>query len=208
VLSVLVTLLQKGVARVAGNEGEEGGRPLLGAAELHALRGRILRGRGPVREATAKVFLCASGPSAARRILSELPDIAAVSAEPTAVKSGFGTLGRLGLNELLHLDVCVLPPAEAARPLWRPFSAGAVGALLMDTSEGAVKLAHFLVWEARIPVVVVGAAVPPELQGAPAGASGVGTDLIEALRALLLHSLHPESLVLPATQPPHLATAG
>ena len=34
----------------------------------------------------------------------------------------------LELSEVLHLDFCVLPPAEAARPLWRPFSAGAVGA--------------------------------------------------------------------------------
>jgi hypothetical protein len=194
VVGVLITLLQKGVARMAEGEREEG-RPLMGPAELHALRGRILRGKGPTKEATAKIFVCGSGPSVARRLLSHLPDIAAVAAEPTAVKSGFGTLGRLDLNELLHLDFCVLPPAEAARPLWRPFSAGGVGALLFDTSEAAVKLAYFLAWDIRMPVVVVGHPVPPELQGAPAGAASVGEDLTEAVRSLLILALNPAPLL-------------
>jgi hypothetical protein len=194
VVGVLHTLLQKGVARMAEGEREEG-RPLMGPAELHSLRGRILRGKGPTKEATAKVFVCGNGPSVARRVLSQLPDIAAVAAEPTAVKSGFGTLGRLDLNELLHLDFCVLPPAEAARPLWRPFSAGGVGALLFDTSEAAVKLAYFLAWDIRMPVVMVGHPVPAELQGAPAGAASVGEDLTEAVRSLLILALNPAPLL-------------
>jgi CheY-like chemotaxis protein len=200
VVGVLHTLLQKGVARMAGGEREEGTGPLLGPAELHALRGRILRGRGPSREATAKLFVCGSGPAVARRVLSQVPGIEAVAAEPTAVKSGFGMLGRLDLHELLHLDFCVLPPAEAARPLWRPFSAGSVGALLFDTSEVAVKLAYFLAWDIRIPVVVVGHPVPAELQGAPAGAASVGEDLSEALRTLLILALNPAPLLLPGVQ--------
>ena len=199
VVGVLLTLLQKGVARMAEGDKEEGNGPLLGPAELHALRGRILRGRGPSREATAKLFVCGSGPAVARRLLSQVSGIAAVSAEPPAVKSGFGTLGRLDLSELLHLDFCVLPPAEAARPLWRPFSSGAVGALLFDVSEPAVKLAHFLAWDIRMPVVVIGHPVPAELQGAPAGAASVGEDLKEALRSLLILALNPAPL-LPGVQ--------
>ncbi len=200
VVGVLHTLLQKGVARVAEGETEEGhSGPLMGPAELHALRGRILRGKGASREATAKIFVCGSGPAVARRLLSQMPDIAAVAAEPPAVKSGFGTLGRMALHELLHLDFCVLPPAEAARPLWRPFSSGAAGALLFDTSEAAVKLAYFLAWDVRIPVVVVGHPVPAELQGAPAGAASVGEDLKEALRSLLILSLNPAPM-LPGVQ--------
>ncbi|HSP81773.1 MAG TPA: DUF4388 domain-containing protein, partial [Myxococcaceae bacterium] len=203
VLGVLSTLLQKGVARMAEGESEGGSAPLMGPAELHALRGRILRGRGPSRDATAKLFVCGSGPAVARRLLSEVPNIEAVAAEPPAVKSGFGTLGRLDLNELLHLDFCVLPPSEAARPLWRPFSAGSVGALLFDTSEATVKLAHFLAWDIRIPVVVVGHEVPTELQGAPAGAASVGEDLVEALRSLLILALNPAPLLpgVPHAQP-------
>ncbi|PTL82736.1 DUF4388 domain-containing protein [Vitiosangium sp. GDMCC 1.1324] len=202
VVGVLHTLLQKGVARMAEVLREEGSGPLLGPAELHALRGRILRGRGPSREATAKLFVCGSGPAVARKLLSQLPGIEAVAAEPPAVKSGFGTLGRMDLSELLHLDFCVLPPAEAARPLWRPFSSGALGALLFDASEAAVKLAHFLAWDIRMPVVMVGHPVPPELQGAPAGATSVGEDLQEALRSLLILALNPAPLLPGVPQAP------
>jgi CheY-like chemotaxis protein len=203
VLGVLSTLLQKGVARMAEGESEEGRAPLLGPAELHALRGRILRGRGSSRDATAKIFVCGSSPAVARRLLSQLPNIEAVAAEPPAMRSSFGTLGRVDLNELLHLDFCVLPPVEAARPLWRPFSAGSVGALLFDTSEATVRLAHFLAWDIRVPVVVVGQEVPAELKGAPAGAASVGEELIEALRSLLLLALNPAPLLpgVPHSQP-------
>jgi CheY-like chemotaxis protein len=200
VVGVVSTLMQKGVAQLAQGESEDMGKPLLGPAELHALRGRLLRGKGNLKQATAKVFVCGSGPAAARRLLSQLPHIAAVSADPAAIKSGFGTLGRVDLSELLHLDFCALPPVEAAKPLWRPFSSGAVGAMLMDTSESTVKLAHFLAWEARLPIVVVGTPVPPELHGAPAGAAAVGEDLTEAVRALLLQALRPTA-VLPGVSP-------
>jgi CheY-like chemotaxis protein len=202
VIGVLHTLLQKGVARMAEGDREEGSGPLLGPAELHALRGRILRGRGPTREATAKLFVCGSGPAVARRLLSQLPGIEAVAAEPAAVKSGFGTLGRMDLSELLHLDFCVLPPAEAARPLWRPFSSGGLGALLFDTSEAAVRLAHFLAWDIRMPVVVIGQPVPAELQGAPAGATSVGENLEEALRNLLILALNPAPMLPGVTKVP------
>ncbi|MDY7233308.1 DUF4388 domain-containing protein [Hyalangium rubrum] len=202
VLGVLTTLMQKGVARVAEGE-EEGSGPLLGPAELHALRSRVLRGKAPLKVVTAKVFICGNGPSAARRLFARLPGLVAASAEPSAVKSGFGTLGHMELSEVLHLDFCVLPPAEAARPLWRPFSAGAVGALLMDSSEAAVRLASFLAWEIRVPVVVVGDAVPAPLQGAPAGAMALGEDLPEALKTLLIQSLHPVPVVpgVPSQEP-------
>ena len=109
VVGVLHTLLQKGVARMTEGVEDEGMTgPILGAAEMHALRGRILRGRGSTREATAKLFVCGSGPAVARRLMTQLPDIAAVSADPSAARSGFGTLGRLSLTEQAsHLDASV-----------------------------------------------------------------------------------------------------
>ena len=192
VLGALSTLLQKGVARPAESGDVDGGQGLLlEPAELHALRSRVLRGRAPARQVTAKVFVCGGGASAARRLLTRLPHLEAVAAEPSAVKSGFGTLGRLVLSEALHLDFCVLPPAEAARPLWRPFSAGAVGALMLDGSEAAVRLARYLAWEVRVPVVVVGQPLPSALRGAPGGSAQSGDDVVEALRTLLLHSINP-----------------
>ncbi|AFE08128.1 response regulator [Corallococcus sp. CA054B] len=201
VLGVLSTLLQKGVARPTESEGQNlGAGDLIGAAEVHALRGRLLRTRTLAKVATAKVFVCGSGSSAARRILARVPGLEAMSADPTAVKSGFGTLGRLELSDVLNVDFCVLPPAEAARPLWRPFSAGAIGALLMDNSEPAVRLAHYLAWEVRIPIVVVGTEVPAPLQGAPAGVIAPGEDLTEALRAMLVQALNPAPTLPGVTQ--------
>lgn len=209
VLSVLSALMQRGVARAVDSDGSDANASeLLGAAEVHALRGRILRTRAaPAKVATAKVFVCGSGAAAARRVLARLPGLEALSAEPTAVKSGFGTLGRLVLSEVLRLDFCVLPPAEAARPLWRPFTAGAVGALLLDVSEPAVRLAHYLSWEVRMPVVVVGAEVPAPLQGAPAGALGTNDDLSEALRALLVQALNPAPTLPGVTQAQRLSAS-
>ena len=125
------------------------------------------------------------------RLLLRLPHLEPVAAEPSAVKSGFGTLGRLALSEVLHIDFCVLPPAEAARPLWGPFSAGAVGALMLDGSESALRLARYLAWEVRVPVVAVGQSLPPALRGAPGGAHSSGDDVVDALRTLLVQAINP-----------------
>ncbi|MHB8879360.1 MAG: DUF4388 domain-containing protein [Myxococcaceae bacterium] len=191
VMVVLGTLMQKGVARIAEGEQVEGRGPLLGPAEVHALRSRLFRGRVPARAVVAKVFVLGQGSATGRRLLREISGITRVAAEPQALRSGFGTLGQFEVSEGLKIDFCVLPSAEAARPLWRPFSTGAVGALLLDTSEPAVKLARYFGWEVRLPLVVVGAEVPAPLAGAPAGAAAVGDDLLEALRALLVQSLNP-----------------
>jgi len=191
VLSALSTLMQKGVVRVAEEEerGQDG--PLLGPAEVHALRTRIFHGRPSPRAAVAKVFACAHGPSGLRQLLADLRGASRVAAEPPALKSGFGTFARLEVSDVLCVEFCSLPPAEAARPLWRPFTAGAVGAILLDLSDRALLLGRYLAFEIRTPVVVMGGEVPPELKAAPAGAAAVGRDPTEALRALLVQSLNP-----------------
>ncbi|MFZ5472276.1 MAG: DUF4388 domain-containing protein [Myxococcota bacterium] len=191
VLVVLSTLMQKGVARVAAGEAEPGHAPLLGPAEIHALRARLLRGRQPSHAAIGKIFVCAQGPSALQRFLSGLSGLVPASSPPRALKSGFGTVGRYELSEVLKVDFCVLPHGEAARPLWRPFCTGAVGALLLDVAEPTVKLARFLGLEMRVPVVVVGASVPAELVPMPAGAVSVEEDWMQGVRALLLRASHP-----------------
>jgi CheY-like chemotaxis protein len=208
VLSVVSTLLQKGVVRIAEGEQEDAtAGPLLGPAEVHALRTRLLRGRTKIRAAVAKIFVCGSGPEAAGRVLAGVPRLRPIGVGPPAMKSGFGTLGRYEISEALHIDFCLLPAVEAARPLWRPFSAGAVGALVLDDSPQAARLAHWLAVEGRVPVVVVGGQVPALLNRAPAGAMAVGMDLLEAIRAVLIQSLNP---VLPfdATRPPLAPTPG
>ncbi len=190
VLTVLHTLMQKGVVRIAEGEADEQG-PLLGPAEIHALRGRLLRGRATLRTAVAKIFVCGGGAGAARRLITQLPKLRLAASEPEAVKSGFGTLGRYELSEALHIDFCVLPSAEAARPLWRPFSGGAVGALVMDDSDAAARVARWLALEQRVPLVVVGGQVPKALVDVPGGSASVGADLMEALRTVLVLAINP-----------------
>jgi CheY-like chemotaxis protein len=206
ILTVVSTLIQKGAVRIAeGEPGDPKAPPLLGPAEVHALRTRIFRGRAPTRTAVAKVFVCGTAPEAGRRVLSGVAGLRRVAPEPPAVNSGFGTLGRYELSEALHIDFFLLPPGEPARPLWRPFSAGAVGALVLDDSAQAAGVAHWLAMEARVPLVVVGGKVPPLLEKAPAGVMAAGPDLVEALRALLVQSLHPPQ---PATALPPEPGAG
>jgi hypothetical protein len=123
-----------------------------------------------------------------------------VAAEPAAVRSGFGTLGRFEVSEAFWVDFCVLPASEAARPLWHPFAAGAIGALVLDLEPDALRVASFLAFDVRVPVAVLGDALPPSLVRAPAGVFSTSEGLLEALRGLLLQALHaprvfePESL--------------
>ncbi|MBI3181153.1 MAG: response regulator [Myxococcales bacterium] len=191
VVAALAALLQRGLARVAEGEEEAGRGPLLGTAEVHALKARLFRGRLGGRVGVAKVFLCAGGAKPLREFLRALPDLIPVAAEPRALRSGFGTVGRLELSEVLKLELCVLPPTDAARPLWRPFSSGSAGGLMLDTSEAALQLGRFLGFEVRVPLVVLGHGVPRQLLGAPAGVASVGEEAPEALRLLLLQSLNP-----------------
>ncbi|MFL5319793.1 MAG: DUF4388 domain-containing protein [Myxococcaceae bacterium] len=191
VMTVLSTLMQKGVVRIAEGDAQlEGSGPLLGPAEIHALRARMFRGRPPSRAAVAKVFVCGA-PAMVRQFMTRLPGLTPIAAQPDALRSQFGTLGRYDVGEALKVDFCVLPGAEAAKPLWRPFAAGAVGALVLDDHDAALKMATFLAREARLPIVVVGRPVPEALEHAPAGAAAVGQDLTEALRSLLVQSLNP-----------------
>lgn len=200
VLAVLSTLLQKGVARAVEGDSDEGQGPLLGPAEIHALRTRLLRGRGTTKVAVSKVFLCASAAPALRGFLVQLPGLKVVAAEPAAVRSGFGTLGRFEVSEAFWVDFCVLPASEAARPLWHPFSAGAIGALVLDTGPEALRIAGFLAFDLRVPLAVLGPSLPPSLVRAPAGVFTTSEGLLEALRGLLLQALHAPRVYEPESE--------
>lgn len=194
-LGALVTLIEKGVVQRYEAIGLEEA-PLLGTAEVHALRGRLLHGRPTRDTVTTKVLLCGSGPKAGRWFLRSLPGLLPSASDPSCLRSSFGTLGQLAIGSVLKIDFVLVPAAEAARPLWRPFLSSALGALLLEDSDAAVKLARFCAFELRLPLVVAtGAAsgglvtspvMPAPLRGAPSGGVVVGTDLSGAVRALLL----------------------
>lgn len=207
-LSAIGTLLEKElIERVVGAELGEG--PLLGAAEVHALRGRLMRGRASRAQLVSKLIICGSGSRAGRWLLKTLPGVTATSAEPASVRSSFGTLGRLEISEVLRVDLIVVPAAEAARPLWRPFAAQALGALLLEDGEPFEKLARYCAFELRLPLVIAAKAashgmfsadvVPAGLRGAPMGAAIVSGDISSAVRAVLLAALQQPNPEVPET---------
>ncbi len=174
---------------------------LLAPAELHALKGRLMRGRPAHATSVVKLAVCGTGPKAGRWLLASLPQLVPTAPEPRALRSSFGTIGRIALDEGLCVDLVLVPPEEGTRPLWRPFFTSALGALVLETTAPVMSLARFCGFELKLPLLVVmgraqGApgsptSVPPELRGAPAGVVAVYADLPTALRSLLLIALEP-----------------
>ncbi len=185
VLEAVVGLLQRGLVRASEAQLPEDAGPLLAAAEVHALRARLFRGRPGARPRVATVVLCSHGAERTRRFLAQLPNLLAGPEEAAAWGSGFGTVARLELGESLRLDFCVLPGADAARPLWRPFTASALGALVLDDAEETLALASALAYQGHLRVVCVLPDVPPLLAAAPQGVAAVPAGAEAVLRALL-----------------------
>ncbi|MBX7115401.1 MAG: DUF4388 domain-containing protein [Myxococcaceae bacterium] len=200
IMAALVSLLERKVLRVEDDDAAAAG-PLLEPAEVHALRGRILRGRIATASLVVKVFVIGTGPKAGKHVLKTLRGLVAVASQPSSLRSGFGTLGRIEVSEALKVDVCMVPSADAARPLWRPFAAGAVGALLLDDDAPAMKLAQFFVAEQRLPAIVSGNGSgdhwtvltrgPVGLKRVPAPTAVPAADLQGALKMLLRLTLAP-----------------
>lgn len=200
VLSAIATLLSKGLARVLEVAAEDAQRPLLGPAEAHALRTLALRRRGSTPSvAVAKLLLC-GGARPVRRYLEDVLAADHPEVELLSLRSGFGTVARLPLTAALQLDLCVMPAAEAARPLWRPFGVGLVGGLLLEAGPGPLALARHLLGE-RLPVVATGVHLPEALQVPLASRA----EPPEALRSVLLRAVKPPSteLAAPARWPEH-----
>lgn len=202
VLAALTALLQRGVIRrhegLAALEG-----PVLAAAEIHALRGKLLRGRASRATLEAKVLICGTGPIAGRWLMRALPGLITGSSDPACLRSSFGTLGRLDVSEALKLDFVLVPALEAARPLWRPFVTGCLGGLVLEASTPVLNLARYVGFELRLPLVIAAqgasanaitdAALPASLKGAPLGVTVVTSDLSTALRTLLLTGMRTPS---------------
>jgi DNA-binding response OmpR family regulator len=182
-------LLERGFARRReGAAPPPEAAPLLAAHELHALRTRIARGRASGAQAAGKIVLLGGGPLARRAAYARFATVPGFERLEDETAFGFGTIGRLQLADGIRVDVTELPADRAQRPLWRPFAAGAVGALVLLPADGAEPLLDEVARVLRLPVVVCGpsdAAVPEVLRGAPGGFAFEGSDAAEGLRALL-----------------------
>jgi DNA-binding response OmpR family regulator len=187
-MRAVLALLERGYARRAGSAPTPAeGAPLLAPHELHALRARIARGRSSGAQTVGKVVLAGGGPLARRAALARFLTVPGFRADPEKT-AGFGTVGRLSLGEGVRVDVTEIPGERSHLPLWRPFAAGAVGALVLLPADGAEALLAELVRVLKLPVVVCGPAealVPAALRDAPGGFAFEGSDAAEGLRALL-----------------------
>jgi hypothetical protein len=106
---------------------------------------------------------------------------------------GFGTLGTLDLGEL-RIDLVSLPGDRSQRPLWAPFAAGALGALVLLPAEGTEALLLEISRGQRLPVAIAGepgTPVPAVLRAAPDAAPFEGRDAAGALRELLAAVARP-----------------
>lgn len=206
ILGAVTTLIEKGIVQRFDAVGVQD-TPLLGPAEVHALRGKLLRGRPHRNALVAKVVVLGAGPKAGRWFLRSLPGLTPISADPACLRSSFGTLGTLEISDVLKVDFVFAPTAEAARPLWRPFLSAAIGALVLEESEALMKQARFCAFELRMPVVVASGPaggglnaieiLPAILRGAPGGAALVNTDVATAVRTLLLAAMQTPNQEIP-----------
>jgi hypothetical protein len=133
----------------------------------------------------AKVFICAEDLAAARQAVTSLPGAAVQSAAP----SGFGTIAELELSEVLRFDFCTLPVADAARPMWRPFSRAAAAAVLLDRNDATVELGKFLAKELHLPVGLLATHEAVTDERPLEHVLPLVGDLREGLKSLLLRSL-------------------
>jgi DNA-binding response OmpR family regulator len=185
VMRAVLALLERGYARRREGELPRGQAELLAPHELHALRARIARGRASGPQTVGKVVVVGGGPLARRVARARFQGLPGYQAdyEPAGT---FGTVGRITLADGIRVDVTELPAEPQLRPLWRPFAAGAVGALVLLPADGCEPLLTELARVLRLPVVVVGprdAPMPGPLRDSPAAHEG--SDAAEGLRALL-----------------------
>lgn len=183
----LLALLEHGYARLApAAPASPPQGALLAPHELHALKTRVARGRASGNRTIGKVVVAGGGPLSRRAALARIATIPGY--EPMESDPGsFGTLGRLTLGEGVRVDLLELPGDPEQRPLWRPFGAGALGALVLLPVEGEGLLDE-LTRGLQLHVVVCGppgAELPLPLRDAPGGLVAGGSDAAEALRELL-----------------------
>jgi DNA-binding response OmpR family regulator len=175
----VAALLERGFARLREAAAPAPPARLLAPHELHALRGRIAAGRASGARAVGKVVVAGGGPlarAAARLRFASVPGFTPEAEGGEAgghATGGFGTIGRLQLGDGVRVDLVELPGEPEQAPLWRPFAAGALGALVLLPADDEAPRLEALARAQRLPLVVCGPA--PDAIADPA----------EGLRALL-----------------------
>jgi CheY-like chemotaxis protein len=185
VVAAVHALFQKGIARQAPPAEAQADGPLLGPAELHALRARVLRGRPAAKEAAGKVLLIADSQRRVKAFLERLSETPGYRLQRAPTPELIGTWARLELPDGLRLELFSIPGAEEARPLWRPFATGALGGIVLEGGPASARLSEFLARKARVPLLAtVEGELPAPLKGL-AAAKGSSSEPRHAIRALV-----------------------
>ncbi|MFN7132347.1 MAG: hypothetical protein ACK4N5_09695, partial [Myxococcales bacterium] len=136
-------------------------------------------------EAVGKLIVCSDSLKSLRAFLDAVSGLEGYRVQRAPSPELLGTWARLEFPDGLRVELCSIPGADEARPLWRPFAAGALGAVALDAARGSQQLAEFIVREARLPMVVLtDGELPQPLQG-PAVVRIGRSETREALKTLL-----------------------
>jgi len=88
-----------------------------------------------------KILLFSSSPELVKQFLAEAGSLDEFRlsrdnfSNQEILNSSFGSLGALEISDKTRLQLFVLPAGANARPLWKPFSEGSVGAILLTARE-------------------------------------------------------------------------
>jgi hypothetical protein len=188
----VAALLEQGYVVAAVPTAAPGAERFLPAAAVHALRLRVGRARARGGRPAGKVLVAGGDLRARQAALARLGELSGWQAL-AGDSVGFGTLGTLDLGEL-RIDLVSLPGDRSQRPLWAPFAAGALGALVLLPAEGTESLLLEISRGQRLPVAIAGepgTPVPAVLRAAPDAAPFEGRDAAGALRELLAAVARP-----------------
>ncbi len=144
ICKTVIGLSQKGIVQVATSPREAGriGGPLLTPAQAVKVCAHLVTDeRSPLGHGTGRLLLFADPPELVKEFLSRASDVPEFSlsrdnfSNQEVLAFSFGALGTIEVSENAHLVLFLLPCRKEALPVWRPFSEGAVGAILL-TREG------------------------------------------------------------------------
>ncbi len=156
VLISVGSLLDRGLISLAPVGEIAASEPLLNPAEQHALRARILNGRPASRQVIGKTVMLTDSLRAIRTFFEQMRDTVGFRVIRSPAPELLGTWARIDFPEGLAIDFCFIPNAADAQPLWRPFAAGALAAMVLECKPSSVSSISRFVQETRLPLFMVG----------------------------------------------------
>ncbi len=181
IVKTVVGLIQKGIVEVASgsHEAPRPAGPLLAPEQAVRIASALPRDElSPVGYETGRILLLADPPELVRPFLArtgELPEFHLSRdnfSNQEVLASSFGAVGRLDISENAHLLLFLLPCRADYSPVWRPFTEGALGAIILrqpgEEGPGPRLAREILAGRLRLPLLTV--ETSPAREASPAQA--------------------------------------